>query len=251
MATKTKTSTRPGGGTLAVDRIEYRKTGRKTAAGSIISAVVVDGVELGEVAKAKGSGWLYTGTARPGGYYLPDTKDDAARRLVEAALDQELIRDMDDAAADVALAASALVEVPAQELADGRDDQAARVAAGYLALIPGIRLGDFVTFDNGRTLRVAMVSEERAANRYLPARASSVMLSAGGSWWLSATGNPGGYSGGNDGSVNVADLVDTGETRLGRVSMWHHGTPGGGNAVDVLAPFRVFAAGPDVEPRRR
>lgn len=250
MPAKTATRTRTAG-SLAVDRIEYRKTHRRTRTGNApIAAVVVDGIELGEVAKASGSGWLYDGPGveRPG-YYLPATKPEAAARLVAAAVAAGTIRDMDDEAAELARAAGALAEIAAHDAGRRDEDNMGRAmrAAGALALRPGIREGDFVTTDDGRTRRVGHVHDAHDATKYGPARPARVQLTDGGSWHLSESGHTS-YSGGFDGVIDVADLVDTGDTRQGSAWIWHHGRPAGGGGVDVLIPFRAFAvpAGVDV-----
>lgn len=252
MPTKTATSTRTAG-SLAVDRIEYRTTGRRTAAGNKpIAAVVVDGIELGEVAKANGSGWLYGG---PGvtapRYYLPATKPEAAAALVAAALAAGTIRDMDDEAAELARAAGALAEI-AEHDADRRDEDnlsRAMRAAGALALRPGVREGDFVTTDDGRVRRVGHVHDAHEATRYHPAMPARVQLTDGGRFHLTESGMAD-YSGGFAGSVDVAHLVDTGETRQGSAWIWHHGRPAAGGSVSVLVPFRVFAVPTGVEVPR-
>lgn len=247
----TKTATRPRtAGTLAVDRIEYRPTGERTNNGKPIAAIYVDDVRVGEVAKAKCAGWIYTGPGvlRPG-YYLPDTKTDAAALLVRHAVEAGTIRDMDEDAALVAKDAAGQVDT-ADPACDAIDLAAARLAAGYHALRVEVREGDYVSTADGRLLRVGMRHEAHAATKFYPAREARVQLTTGGSWWMSSGGSVGSYSGGFDGGAKVAELVDTGETLLGPVQMWHHGTPGAGNAVRVLVPFRVFAVPTGVDVAR-
>lgn len=53
------------------------------------------------------------------------------------------------------------------------------------------------------------------------------------------------YSGSLNPGVKRSAMVDTGETKLGRVWFFHHNFPGAGNGVEFEIPFRVFRMKPE------
>jgi hypothetical protein len=95
----------------------------------------------------------------------------------------------------------------------------------------GPRVGDFVIWREQ--------DGERVYRRISYDWGEDVQTSDGGSFHLGRHGVS--FSGSLHPAIPTADLVDTGETREGPVWFFHHGMPGAGRGMDVVAPFRVYA----------
>lgn len=96
---------------------------------------------------------------------------------------------------------------------------------------PGPRVGDFVIFADGVTRRISLIWGEDSEGGH-------AQSSDDGSFHLKS-----GYvdfSGALHGSVHLTTLTRTGETRDGRVWIFHHGVRTAHNAVDADVPFRVY-----------
>lgn len=124
---------------------------------------------------------------------------------------------------------------------DERDREIIAERETALNKVDGPRIGDWVRFNDGVMHRVCHVHNwTEQDRREYPSLVAGVQTTVGGSFHL-ANGSVS-YSGGLDPTLPFEKLTPTGETRDGRVWIFHHDSWRADNGVDFTIPFRVYEA---------
>lgn len=98
---------------------------------------------------------------------------------------------------------------------------------------PGVRVGDFVSFADGETARVAHIWTDMDGPDLIQTTYGD------GSFHLGDEGVS--HSGGLRPGVPADTLASTGMAKPGVLWVFHHDHRGGGRGVDSFAPFRAFS----------
>jgi hypothetical protein len=117
-----------------------------------------------------------------------------------------------------------------RQIPDARDIEIVKSRAVSYDARKGPRVGDFVYLKGE--------DEPRRFTHDWGDDIQTTMQGSDGSFYLA--GNYCSYSGGLDRAIMKNNLVDTGETRMGWVWIFHHDQAEAHNGVDMEMPFRVY-----------